>query len=334
MLGNLPVSTDPRVLVDYRTSDDAGVYRLADDRALVQTVDFFTPVVDDPVAYGRIAGANALSDIYAMGARPLTALAIAGFPKEADRNVLGDILRGGLQALTEAGVALMGGHTVQDQEIKFGYAVTGEVDPAQMWTNSGANAGDRLILTKPIGTGVIATAIKFGRVEDTIASAAIATMIELNRAAAEALAGLPGGSVHACTDITGFGLIGHASEMARASGCVVEIDVDAVPVLEGALDLVDRNTPGGGRTNLAHFTDWVDPSRYRADSRRVQLLYDPQTSGGLLASVAPGAFQAAMDALARAGVTAWAVGRTVEAARSTSSVKSAESAANLAVILR
>ncbi len=158
MLGTLPVTSDERVLVDYRTSDDAGVYRIDERRALVQTLDFFTPVVDDPVAYGRIAAANALSDIYAMGARPLTALAIAGFPKDADRAILSEIFRGGLQTLQEAGVALLGGHTVQDPEIKFGYAVTGEVDPARMWTNAGAKVGDRLLLTKALGTGVIATA--------------------------------------------------------------------------------------------------------------------------------------------------------------------------------
>src|SRR5215471_17085862 len=151
----MPVSTDPRVLIDYRTSDDAGVYKLDDARALVQTVDFFTPIVDDPIAYGRIAGANALSDVYAMGGRPLTALAIAAFPKDADRSVLSAILEGGLQALREAGVALLGGHTVQDQEIKFGYAITGEVDPSRIWSNAGARAGDVLLLTKPIGTGVI-----------------------------------------------------------------------------------------------------------------------------------------------------------------------------------
>ena len=166
MLGDLPVrERDDRVLVDYRTSDDAGVYRLDERRALVQTVDFFTPVVDDPVAYGRIAGANALSDIYAMGGRPLTALAIAGFPKDGDRAVLSQIFQGGLDALREAGVALLGGHTVQDEEIKFGYAITGEVDPARMWTNAGAVPGDRLLLTKPLGTGVIATAIKFARAD-------------------------------------------------------------------------------------------------------------------------------------------------------------------------
>lgn len=307
MLGDLPVTSDDRVLVDYRTSDDAGVYRLDARRALVQTVDFFTPVVDDPVAYGRIAGANALSDIYAMGGRPLTALAIAGFPKDADRGVLSDIFRGGLQALTEAGVALLGGHTVQDQEIKFGYAVTGEVDPARVWTNGGARPGDVLLLTKAIGTGVIATAIKFGRAAPAVADAATRSMVELNRSAAEALARLPQGSVHACTDITGFGVIGHATEMARASGCLVELDVDAIPLLDGALELVDRNTPGGGRTNLEHFGAHVKAAA-GLDPKRVQLLYDPQTSGGLLVAIAPEAAGAAREALSAAGVAARQVG--------------------------
>jgi selenide,water dikinase len=301
------VSADDRVLVDYRTSDDAGVYRLDERRALVQTVDFFTPVVDDPIAYGRIAGANALSDIYAMGARPLTALAIAGFPKDADRSILSAIFKGGLQALQEAGVALLGGHTVQDQEIKFGYAVTGEVDPSRIWTNAGARPGDLLLLTKAIGTGVVATAIKFDRAPQRAADVAIASMVQLNRKAAEALAALPAGSVHACTDVTGFGLIGHATEMALASGAVVAIDLESVPVLEGALDLVERNTPGGGRTNLEHFGGGVELAS-GLDSRRVQLLYDPQTSGGLLVAIAPEAVPAALLALSSAGVAAHRVG--------------------------
>jgi selenide,water dikinase len=307
VLGDLPVSSDDRVLVDYRTSDDAGVYRLDARRALVQTVDFFTPVVDDPVAYGRIAGANALSDIYAMGGRPLTALAIAGFPKDADRRVLSDIFRGGLQALQEAGVALLGGHTVQDQEIKFGYAVTGEVDPDRIWTNGGARPGDVLLLTKAIGTGVIATAIKFARAAPSVADGAIRSMVQLNRAAAEALARLPDGTVHACTDITGFGVIGHATEMARGSGCTVNLDVAAIPLLDGALDLVDRNTPGGGRTNLEHFGAGVT-SVAGLDPRQVQLLYDPQTSGGLLVAIPAGDVSAAQEVLAAAGVAAHQVG--------------------------
>ena len=308
MLGDLPVfEPDDRVLVDYRTSDDAGVYRVGERRALVQTVDFFTPVVDDPVAYGRIAAANALSDIYAMGGRPLTALAIAGFPKDGDRAVLSQIFQGGLSALREAGVALLGGHTVQDQEIKFGYAITGEVDPARMWTNAGARPGDRLILTKPLGTGVIATAIKFERTDARVAAAAIASMVELNRRAAEALTTLDGPAIHACTDVTGFGLIGHATEMARASGCIVAIDTRQVPLLEGALELVERNTPGGGRTNRDHFGPGVRAAD-AIDPRLELLLYDPQTSGGLLVAVEPGSAAAAAEALRRAGVSAHEVG--------------------------
>ena len=284
MLGDLPVTPDDRVLVDYRTADDAGVYRLDAHRALVQTVDFFTPIVDDPRTYGRIAAANALSDVYAMGGRPLTALAIAAFPKNEDTAVLAAIFRGGLETLREAGVALLGGHTVQDQEIKFGYAVTGEVDPGRVRSNAGARAGDALILTKPIGTGVIATAIKFSRAPHAAIDAAVGSMTALNRGAAEAMASVDG--VHACTDVTGFGLIGHGSEMARASGCRLVIDVESVPLLPGALDLVEENTPGGGRTNLEHFGTGVDRGA-KADARRVALLYDPQTSGGLLIAVAP-----------------------------------------------
>ena len=307
MLGDLPVlEPDDRVLVDYRTSDDAGVYRFADGRALVQTVDFFTPVVDDPFAYGRIAGANALSDIYAMGGKPLTALAIAGFPKDGDRAVLSQIFRGGLEALREAGVALLGGHTVQDQEIKFGYAVTGEVDPARIWTNAGAKPGDRLILTKALGTGVIATAIKFERADAPTADAAIASMIRLNRAAAEALAAF-GDAIHGCTDITGFGLIGHATEMARASSGTLVIDTSRVPILAGALELVERNTPGGGRTNKDHFSAGVATTG-TLDPRLVQLLYDPQTSGGLLAAVRADVVTPALEALRRGGVDAHEVG--------------------------
>jgi selenide,water dikinase len=268
VLGDLSVTPDDRVLVDFRTADDAGVYRLDAGRALVQTVDFFTPIVDDPRTYGRIAAANALSDIYAMGGRPLTALAIAGFPKDADNAVLATIFRGGIETLAEAGVALLGGHTVQDAEIKFGYAVTGEIDPARIRSNGGARSGDALILTKPLGTGVIATAIKFNRAPAAAVDAAVASMTALNRGAAEAMAGVD--DVHACTDITGFGLI---------------FDVASVPLLPGALDLVDRNTPGGGRTNLEHFGGGVVQSG-PADPRRVQLLYDPQTSGGLLIAVA------------------------------------------------
>jgi selenide, water dikinase len=310
VLGGLPFSSDARVLVDWRTADDAGVYRLDDDRALVQTVDFFTPIVDDPVAYGRIAAANALSDVYAMGGRPLTALAIAGFPKELERERLTAIFSGGLETLQAAGVALLGGHTVQDSEIKFGYAVTGEIDPRRIWRNGGAETGDRLLLTKPLGTGVIATAIKFDRAPAAAAAAAMASMATVNRAAAEALRALPDGSVHACTDITGFGLIGHATEMARASRRTLDIAVASVPLLEAALDLVDQNTPGGGRTNQAHFESGVVVDS-GLDPLRIQLLYDPQTSGGLLAAIAPDALDSAIRSLNNAGVAAHLIGTVI-----------------------
>jgi selenide, water dikinase len=310
VLGGLPVSSDARILVDWRTADDAGVYRLDDGRALVQTVDFFTPIVDDPIAYGRIAAANALSDVYAMGGRPLTALAIAGFPKDLERDRLTAIFKGGLEILQAAGVALLGGHTVQDPEIKFGYAITGEVDPQQVWTNAGAEVGDRLLLTKPLGTGVIATAIKFDRAPAAAAAAAIQSMSTLNRVAAETLRERRDGSVHACTDITGFGLIGHATEMARASRRTLDIDVNSVPLLEGALDLVEQNTPGGGRTNQEHFESGVVIDS-DLDPLRIQVLYDPQTSGGLLVAIADEALDSAMRALETAGVSAHLIGTVI-----------------------
>ena len=304
---------DPRVLIDYRTSDDAGVYAIDQDRALVQTVDFFTPIVDDPRVFGRIAAANALSDVYAMGGRPLTALAIAAFPKDADRAILADIFAGGLDTLREAGVALLGGHTVQDAEIKFGYAITGEVSPSAIWSNAGARPGDVLLLTKALGTGVISTALKFQRAPAHAIDAAVASMTTLNRAAAEALARLPPGTVHGCTDVTGFGLIGHAMEMAVASRCTLEIASPSVPLLPGARDLVAGNVPGGGRTNAQHFgasTEVV--AGVPADL--VQLLYDPQTSGGLLISVADTDMSEALGALRSAGVAATSIGRVTDSA--------------------
>jgi selenide,water dikinase len=306
----MPVRHDDRVLVDYRTADDAGVYKLDETRALVQTVDFFTPIVDDPFVYGQIAAANALSDVYAMGGRPLTALAICGFPKEADRALLKAIFAGGLDMLGRAGVALLGGHTVQDQEIKFGYAVTGEIDPRRVLTNAGAMPGDRLILTKALGTGVIATALKFGRAPEPAVAAAVRSMTMLNRTAGEVIASLEVGTVHACTDITGFGLLGHASEMAVASHCSLELDADAVPLLDGARELVTGNIPGGGRTNRQHFGASIEimPS---VDSALADLLFDPQTSGGLLVAVAPAAADGLLAALLADGVEASCVGAAV-----------------------
>ena len=311
MLGDLPVTHDDRVLIDYRTADDAGVYKLDEARALVQTVDFFTPIVDDPFIYGQIAAANALSDGYAMGGRPLTALAIAGFPKELDGAVLSRIFAGGLDMLRRAGVALLGGHTVQDQEIKFGYSVTGEVHPRRVLSNAGAQVGDHLLLTKALGTGVITTALKFGRANDTAVAAAIDSMTTLNRDAAEVMRELPPDAVHACTDITGFGLLGHASEMAAASGRSLEIEAASMPFLDGARELVKGNIPGGGRTNRKHFGTRIEIDPAVPDDV-ADLLFDPQTSGGLLIAVASGAVDRAERAFASAGVRAHRIGRVVE----------------------
>lgn len=274
--------------------------------ALVQTVDFFTPIVDDPFLYGQIAAANALSDVYAMGGRPLTALAIAAFPKDGlDPDEIAAVFRGGYEKLREAGTALLGGHTVQDNEIKFGYAVTGAVDPSRMWTNAGAREGDVLMLTKPIGTGVVGTAIKSGRAPDAVVERAVRQMATLNAAAAAVLRQAQG--IHACTDITGFGLLGHATEVARASGVTLEIQADAVPVIEGVLPLVAGHRSGGMGTNRAHFSGGARISS--AIPLELQdLLYDPQTSGGLLAAVSADTAEVVRQELERAGVTAWAVG--------------------------
>lgn len=308
MLGDLPVRIDSRVLVDYRTSDDAGVYRLDGERALVQTVDFFTPIVDDPFIYGQIAAANALSDVYAMGGRPLTALAIAGFPKDVEQAIIKAIFSGGVSTLQRANVALLGGHTVQDPEIKFGYAITGDVNPDRMWTNAGARPGDELLLTKPLGTGVVSTAIKFDRAPAALVESAIASMLTLNGPAAEALQAIDPPSVHACTDVTGFGLAGHASEMAAASGVTIEIDVASVPLLDGIRAIAGENVPGGSRTNAQYFAPGVRFSR-EVPLDLVQLLHDPQTSGGLLAAVATAVVPAAERLLSDAGCRAWRIGR-------------------------
>jgi len=310
VLSDIPAQTDDRVLVDFRNADDAGVYRWESGPALVQTVDFFTPIVDDPYTYGQIAAANAVSDIYAMGGRPLTALAIAAFPKEGlEPSTIREIFRGGFDKLREAGVSLLGGHTVQDNEIKFGYAVTGSIDPARILTNGGAKPGDVVFLTKSLGTGIIATAIKFERAGAALADAAIASMRMLNKAAAQALQTLPAGSVHACTDVTGFGLIGHGSEVARASGVTLSIDAGRVPVFDGVLPIAARNQSGGLSSNQEHFSGGV--SVQGAESI-VPVLYDPQTSGGLLVTVAPEAVDALDRAMRTAGVTAARIG-TVQA---------------------
>jgi selenide,water dikinase len=287
------------------------VYRWDETTALVQTVDFFTPVVDDPATYGAIAAANSLSDVYAMGGRPLTALAVAGFPQaDIDAQTIRAVFLGGFAKLREAGVVLLGGHTVQDREIKFGYAVTGVVSPGAVWTNGGARPGDALLLTKPIGTGVVATAVKFDRAPAASVEQATAVMLQLNRAGADALHALPAGSVHACTDVTGFGLVGHATEMAAASGVTLRLRAADVPLIEGALALALVNRSGGMKTNEAHFADGVrDEAGVAPDL--LELLFDPQTSGGLLAAVAPEEADTALRLLRTAGVAGAIIGEVL-----------------------
>jgi selenide,water dikinase len=283
------------------------VYAWESGPALVQTVDFFTPIVDDPFTYGQIAAANSLSDVYAMGGRPVTALAIAGFPDGVlDPDTIRQIFRGGFEKLREAGVALLGGHTVRDPEVKFGYAVTGAIDRHRILTNAGAQAGDVLLLTKPLGTGILGTAIKFGRAPEGLLAEGVRHMTTLNAAAAGVLARFAP-AVHACTDITGFGLIGHASEMAQASGVSIAIDAAALPLLTGILDLAERNRPGGLASNRQFFSGGVatDP---RVPPAREHLCYDPQTSGGLLVSVDERTAAAVNAALGEAGVAASIIG--------------------------
>jgi selenide, water dikinase len=301
------------VLVDYRTHDDAGVYVWEGGPALVQTVDFFTPIVDDPYLYGQIAAANALSDVYAMGGRPLTALAIAALPEaDLDASDIAAIFTGGLDKLREAGTALLGGHTVKDNEVKFGYAITGAVDPARMLTNAGARPGDALILTKPLGTGIVGTAIKFNRATPRLVEEAIASMRTLNKAAAEALAGVD--DVHACTDITGFGLVGHATEMASASRVTLAFRANDVPLFEDVLDLVKKNRSGGLTSNRKHFSAGLEIGSGVRDEIQ-DLLFDPQTSGGLLVAVDQLQADHALQVLAAAGVKAVRIGAVAPAGR-------------------
>ena len=315
MLSDIPAQIDDRVLVDFRTADDAGVYRWESGPALVQTVDFFTPIVDDPYVYGQIAAANSLSDVYAMGGTPLTALAIAAFPQDdLDPETIREIFRGGFDKLREAGVALLGGHTVRDPEIKFGYSVTGAIDPARVLTNAGAKAGDVLFLTKPLGTGIVGTAIKFERAPASLASEATESMRMLNRAAADALRTLPAGAVHACTDITGFGLIGHSSEMAAASGVTLQIDAERVPLFSGVLALAAANRSGGMTSNLEHFAPRAALGRGVGDELEM-VLYDPQTSGGLLVAVSHDALALCRESFLAHAITAHEIGTVVPAVR-------------------
>lgn len=273
---------DPNLLVGFDMSDDAGVYQITPDLALVQTVDFFTPIVDDPFLYGQIAAANSLSDIYAMGGKPLTALSIACFSCSLDPGILVEILRGGEDKIKESGTILLGGHTVTDEEIKYGLSVTGTIHPSKVVTNSGAKPGDLLILTKPIGTGIITTAFKFDMITEAETKEATTNMATLNKAASEAMQRT---GVNACTDVTGFGLIGHGCEMANASKVSMKIKSAAVPVMAGVLALIDQEAiPGGAFANQRYFQDWVRFDDAIPNNLRIAL-NDPQTSGGLLIAV-------------------------------------------------
>jgi selenide,water dikinase len=302
------VVNDPRLLVGARSFDDAGVVRLSDELALVQTVDFFTPVVDEPFDFGRIAAANALSDVYAMGARPFSALAVCAFPEGTlPLQVLIDTLAGGLSVLREEGVLPLGGHTIKGPEFNYGLAVTGLVHPDKILTNAGARVGDLLVLTKRIGTGVLATALKRGDLDGGALNAMVASMAATNRVAAEALAGL---GVHALTDITGYGLLGHAVELAEASGVALEIAAAAVPLFEGAREAAESGAIPGG---LVANRNWV-ASRVEfdgVDDTSVKLLCDPQTSGGLLAALSPADAAVLLERCAQRGVTAAVIGRVV-----------------------
>jgi selenide,water dikinase len=284
VLSGLP--TQPRnenVLVGFDKADDAGVYRLRDDLAIVQTVDFFTPIVDDPFVYGQIAALNSINDVWAMAGTPLTALAITCFPKKGvDPAILGEIMRGGLETLNKYGVTLIGGHSVDSQQIMFGYSVTGVIDPARIATNAGARPGDVIILTKPIGTGVISTGIKFEKTSPEIAASSVATMLTPGRYAAEAMREF---DIKGATDVTGFALLGHAWEMARASNVSILIEPASVPLLEGALELAAVGMlTSGDKTNREYIGQDIEIAS-AVDENLIKLLYDPQTAGGMLISV-------------------------------------------------
>jgi selenide, water dikinase len=311
VLGKLARQHDPNVLVGFDHADDAGVYQIAPDQALVQTVDFFTPVVDDPYVFGQIAATNALSDIYAMGGKPLTALALVCFPEKAELEILERILAGGLAKMVEAGCTVIGGHSIRDEETKFGYSVTGLIDPKKVLTNAGAQPGDALIFTKALGTGVISTAIKKGKAEPAWVDAAVQSMTTLNKGAAEIIqqGNFP---IHAMTDITGFGLIGHAREMALASNVALQFFSKDIPVLPGALDCIRAGYIPGGLNNNREFAECVVGYEAEISAEFKMLLFDPQTAGGLLISIAEDDCQKLVFELQNAGVPACHIGNVTE----------------------
>src|SRR5256885_2164979 len=322
ILRKLPRQSDPNVLVGFDTNDDAGIYRISESLALVQTVDFFTPIVDDPHLFGQIAAANALSDVYAMGGQPVSSLSIVGFPEKGDPAILEQIICGGLAKMSEARCSVIGGHSIRNEDMLFGYAVTGTIDPRRVWRNVGARAGDALLFTKPLGTGVITTALKKDCAGPESLAAAVSAMTTLNRAAAAALQeidqavdGSP--AIHAVTDVTGFSLLGHAREMAlgdpvhAVEPVSLEINHVAFDYFPGALKAArDGHLSGGLKNNRAFVGDCVAFAASVAPEYQ-DLLFDPQTSGGLLVAIAPEAVGVALAALQSRGVAARRVGEVV-----------------------
>lgn len=294
ILSALPEESAPELLTSLRTGEDAGVYRISQRLAIVQTVDFFPPIVDDPYTFGQITAANALSDVYAMGGRPITALNIVAFPCGIDLQVLEKILLGGHDKIHEAGAVIVGGHTIDDDELKYGLAVTGLVDPAKMTTIAGARPGDVLVLTKPIGTGILATALKAGLLTEEEMGEAVASMRALNREAADILNRY---RVHACTDVTGFGLVGHLYEMVKAGGVSAELWAGEVPLFERTLEMVSMGMVPEGKKRNFEYAKNVDLRTKEEDDLMLECLYDPQTSGGLLASVESSDADSALEEL-------------------------------------
>jgi selenide,water dikinase len=308
VLGKLARQHDPHVLVGFDHADDAGVYLIAPEHALVQTVDFFTPVVDDPYTFGQIAATNSLSDVYAMGGKPLTAMALVCFPEKADLAILERILAGGLSKMIEAGCTVIGGHSIRDEETKFGYSVTGTVHPKKILANQGAKPGDSLVFTKAIGTGVISTAIKRGKAEPAWIDAAIRSMTTLNKRAAEVI--VEGNfRVNAMTDVTGFGLIGHAREMVLASDVSITLSAGQVPLIEGALECVRAGFVPAGLKNNREFAECLVEYGEGVPEELRALLFDPQTAGGLLISKPDS--DSLLRSLNDAGVAAVQIGRVV-----------------------
>jgi len=314
VLGKLARQQDPNVLVGFDHADDAGVYQLTPEQALVQTVDFFTPIVDDPYTFGQIAATNALSDVYAMGGKPLTSLALVCFPEKGDLDILERILAGGLSKMIEAGCTIVGGHSIRDDETKFGYSVTGVVHPKKVLANSGAQSGDALVFTKAIGTGVISTAIKKGVAEQSWVDDAVASMTTLNKKAVETIVN-GNYSVHAITDITGFGLIGHAREMALASNVSLRLFSKDIAILPGALECVRAgHIPGGLKANREFAECLVGYEAEIADDLKT-LLFDPQTAGGLFISIAEDDREEFVRELNDLGIPARYIGNVTESVK-------------------